>query len=194
VAGFHLLVAAGRAPNSEALNHAAAGVRVDVHGFISVNERLETNVAGIYALGDVKGGPAFTHISYDDYRIIRNNLLRGGHSTTRGRLVPYTVYIDPQLGRVGPTEQEARAQGRTVRIAKIPMRWVARALEMAVRRNEGRRGCGDSADPRRGRVGGRRGRDHVDARDRDDGQAAHPALAEGLNTLFMNTEKDGSTT
>ena len=66
-----------------------------------MSDRLETNVAGIYALGDVKGGPAFTHISYDDYRIIRNNLLRGGRSTTRDRLVPYTVYIDPQLGRIG---------------------------------------------------------------------------------------------
>jgi pyruvate/2-oxoglutarate dehydrogenase complex dihydrolipoamide dehydrogenase (E3) component len=86
ISGSHLLVAAGRVPNTEALNLAAAGVRVDAHGFISVNERLETNVAGIYALGDVKGGPAFTHISYDDFRIIRNNLLRGGHSTTRDRL------------------------------------------------------------------------------------------------------------
>jgi pyruvate/2-oxoglutarate dehydrogenase complex dihydrolipoamide dehydrogenase (E3) component len=136
IAGSHLLVAAGRAPNSEALSLAAAGVRVDARGFISVNERLETNVAGIYALGDVKGGPAFTHISYDDYRIIRNKLLRGGRSSTRDRLVPYTVYIDPvyidpQLGRVGLTEQEARAQGRTIRVATIPMSWVARALEMA---------------------------------------------------------------
>src|SRR5215471_5212483 len=131
VAGSHLLVAAGRVPNSDGLNLAAAGVRVDARGFIPVNDRLETNVAGIYALGDVKGGPAFTHISYDDYRILRDNLLRGGRSTTRGRLVPYTVYIDPQLGRIGLTEQEARAQGRAIRVAKIPMNWVARATETA---------------------------------------------------------------
>src|SRR5438270_113005 len=83
VAGSHLLVAAGRVPNSDGLNLGATGVQVDARGFIPVNDRLETNVAGIYGLGDVKGGPAFTHISYDDYRIIRNNLLRGGGSTTR---------------------------------------------------------------------------------------------------------------
>src|SRR5258708_11374455 len=131
VAGSHLLIAAGRAPNIDRLNLAAAGVKVDARGFIPVNHRLETNVAGIYALGDVKGGPAFTHISYDDYRIIRNNLLRGGQSTTRDRLIPYTVYIDPQLGRIGLTEQDAPAQGRTIHIAKIPMPWVARAVEPA---------------------------------------------------------------
>ena len=131
VTGSHLLIAAGRAPNSEQLNLAAAGVNVDARGFIPVDERLETNVAGVYALGDVNGGPAFTHISYDDYRIVRNNLLRGGHSSTKERLVPYTVYIDPQLGRIGLTEQEARAQGRAIRIAKIPMTWVARAVETA---------------------------------------------------------------
>jgi pyruvate/2-oxoglutarate dehydrogenase complex dihydrolipoamide dehydrogenase (E3) component len=95
-----------------------------------VNERLETNVPGIYALGDVKGGPAFTHISYDDWRIIRTNLLEGGHATTTGRLAPYTVFIDPQLGRVGLTEAEARAQGRSIRVAKLPMSDVARALEV----------------------------------------------------------------
>ena len=111
VTGSHLLLAAGRAPNSERLNLAATGVKVDARGFITVNDRLETNVPGIYALGDVKGGPAFTHISYDDYRIIRNNLLRGGKSSTKDRLVPYTVYTDPQLGRIGLTEQEAQAQG-----------------------------------------------------------------------------------
>jgi pyruvate/2-oxoglutarate dehydrogenase complex dihydrolipoamide dehydrogenase (E3) component len=95
-----------------------------------VNERLETNVRGIYALGDVKGGPAFTHISYDDFRIIRTNLLEGGHATTAGRLVPYTVFIDPQLGRVGLSEREAREQGRAIRVATMPMDYVARALEV----------------------------------------------------------------
>ncbi len=131
ITGSHLLLATGRVPNSERLILAAAGVNVDAHGLIPVDDRLQTNVAGIYALGDVKGGPAFTHISYDDYRIIRNNLLRGGQSSTRDRLVPYTVYIDPQLGRIGLTEQEARAQGRAIRVAKIPMSWVARAVETA---------------------------------------------------------------
>jgi pyruvate/2-oxoglutarate dehydrogenase complex dihydrolipoamide dehydrogenase (E3) component len=130
VSGSHLLVAAGRVPNTEALNLSAAGITTDKRGNIPVNERLETNVPGIYALGDVKGGPAFTHISYDDFRIIKVNLLDGGKATTTGRLVPYTVYIDPQLGRVGMTEAEARAQGRRIRIAKMPMSYVARALEM----------------------------------------------------------------
>jgi pyruvate/2-oxoglutarate dehydrogenase complex dihydrolipoamide dehydrogenase (E3) component len=92
---------------------------------VQVNERLETNVPGIYALGDVKGGPAFTHISYDDFRIIRANLLEGGNVTTTGRLVPYTIFIDPQLGRVGLTEWEARVQGRNIRVAKLPMDYVA---------------------------------------------------------------------
>jgi pyruvate/2-oxoglutarate dehydrogenase complex dihydrolipoamide dehydrogenase (E3) component len=95
-----------------------------------VNERLETNVPGIYALGDVNGGPAFTHISYDDFRILRTNLIEGGHAVTTGRLVPYTVFIDPQLGRVGLTEQEAREHGRNIRVAKIPMSYIARALEV----------------------------------------------------------------
>jgi len=130
VRGSHLLVATGRAPNSEALNLGAAGVAVDVHGYISVNERLETNVPGVYAIGDVKGGPAFTHISYDDFRILRENLLHGGHATISGRLVPNVVFMDPQLGVVGMRESEARAAGRNIRVARMPMSWVARALEM----------------------------------------------------------------
>ena len=81
-------------------------------------------------MGDVKGGPAFTHISYDDFRILKTNLIGGGGASTRGRLVPYTVFIDPQLGRVGLTESEARDQGFNVSIAKMPMSYVARALEV----------------------------------------------------------------
>jgi pyruvate/2-oxoglutarate dehydrogenase complex dihydrolipoamide dehydrogenase (E3) component len=128
--GSHLLVATGRVPNSDSLNLVAAGVRSDDRGFIQVNERLETNVEGIYALGDIKGGPAFTHISYDDFRILRANLLEGKPASTRDRQVPYCVFIDPQLGRIGMTESEARAQGRKIRVAKLPMTSVARALEV----------------------------------------------------------------
>ncbi len=128
--GSHLLLAAGRIPNTDSLNLRAAGVVMDSRGFIKTNSRLETNVAGVYALGDVKGGPAFTHISYDDYRIIRANLLEGGNATTEGRLVPYTVFLDPQLGRVGLTEAEAVAKGFGVEVATMPMNRVARALEM----------------------------------------------------------------
>ena len=128
--GSHLLAATGRAPNTEDLKLAAAGVETDGQGFIKVNERLETNVPGIYALGDVKGGPAFTHISYDDFRVIRTNLIEGGDATIKDRLVPYTVYLDPQLGRVGLTETEARAQGLRIKVARMPMTHVARALEV----------------------------------------------------------------
>jgi pyruvate/2-oxoglutarate dehydrogenase complex dihydrolipoamide dehydrogenase (E3) component len=128
--GSHLLVAVGRTPNTESLNLAATGLETDRAGFLPTNERLETAVTGIWALGDVKGGPAFTHISYDDYRIIKTNLIDGGNTTTTDRLVPYTVYIDPQLGRVGLSEDEANAQGRAIRVAKMPMQNVARALEV----------------------------------------------------------------
>lgn len=129
VDGTHLLVAVGRTPNTDRLNLAATGLQMDKAGFIPTNDRLETNVAGIYALGDVKGGPAFTHISYDDYRIIKTNLLQGGSASIAARLVPYTVYIDPQLGRIGVSEEEAAASGRPYKVAKMPMSHVARALE-----------------------------------------------------------------
>jgi len=128
--GSHLLVAAGRTPNTDWLNPAAAGVQVDKKGFIPTNEKQETNVPGIYALGDVKGGPAFTHISYDDFRIIRTNLLENGNATIHDRLVPYTVFIDPQLGRIGLSETEARDKGHNIKVAKMPMNYVARALEV----------------------------------------------------------------
>jgi dihydrolipoamide dehydrogenase len=126
----HVLVAGGRNPNTPALNLSAAGVETDDKGFIKVNERLETNVPHIYAMGDVKGGPAFTHISYDDYRILRDSLLHGKSATITDRLVPYTVFIDPQLGCVGLNENEAKKVGRAYKVAKMPMSYVARALEM----------------------------------------------------------------
>jgi pyruvate/2-oxoglutarate dehydrogenase complex dihydrolipoamide dehydrogenase (E3) component len=128
--GTHLLVATGRVSNTNTLNISAAGLIADDHGFLKVNSKLETNVEGIYALGDIKGEPAFTHISYDDFRILRTNLIEKGSATTEGRFVPYTVFIDPQLGRVGLTEAEARAQNKKFRVAKMPMSYVARALEV----------------------------------------------------------------
>jgi len=127
--GTHLLVATGRKPNTETLNLNAAGIVTDERGYITVNDKLETGVPGVYAVGDVNGGPAFTHISYDDYRVLKSNLLEGGNRTVAGRLLPYCVFIDPQLGRVGLSEREARAQGKKVRIARLPMTSVARAME-----------------------------------------------------------------
>lgn len=135
IKGSHLLMAAGRSPNTDRLSPKMAGVELDSHGFIKVNEHLETNVPGIYALGDVKGGPQFTHIAYDDFRIIRHNLIthpKHEKSSIKGRMVPYTVFIDPQLGRVGLTEAEARKiyAKDEIKVAKMPMAYVARALEI----------------------------------------------------------------
>ncbi len=121
LAGSHLLVATGRVPNTEGLNLEVAGIRTNDRGLIEVNERLETSVAGIYAFGDVTPGPAHTHKAFDDMRILRTNLVMGGDRTAEGRVVPYTVFIDPQLGRIGLTETEARAQGRNIRVAKSAM-------------------------------------------------------------------------
>ena len=129
VDGTHLLVAVGRTQNTEDLDLPAAGIATDDKGFVWVNSRLETNVAGVYGIGDVKGGPAFTHISYDDFRVLRANLLENKDVTIEGRMVPYTIFIDPQLGRIGLTEKEAREQKRAIRVAKMPMTYVARARE-----------------------------------------------------------------
>jgi pyruvate/2-oxoglutarate dehydrogenase complex dihydrolipoamide dehydrogenase (E3) component len=125
----HLLVATGRTPNTEELELDNAGVETDTDGFIKVNDRLETNIPGIWALGDVKGGPAFTHISYNDFQIIYGNLVEGKNLSTEHRIVPYTVFTDPQLGGVGITEKEARARGYRLKIGKLPMTAVARAIE-----------------------------------------------------------------
>jgi pyruvate/2-oxoglutarate dehydrogenase complex dihydrolipoamide dehydrogenase (E3) component len=129
VTGSHLLVATGRVPNSDAMGLDRAGVATTTHSFVRVNDALATTAAGIYAAGDVTGAPAFTHISYDDYRILKANLIDGGHAVTTGRLVPYVVFTDPQLGRVGMSETEARAAGRDIQVAMLPMTAVARAIE-----------------------------------------------------------------
>jgi pyruvate/2-oxoglutarate dehydrogenase complex dihydrolipoamide dehydrogenase (E3) component len=129
IEGSQLLSAIGRVPNTEALAPEAAGLRLDDRGFIEVDEYLETSVPGVYAMGDIKGGPAFTHLSYDDYRILHANLIRHQKQSTRDRIVPYTVFTDPQLGRAGLTERAARAQGRDIRVAKLPMGGVIRAIE-----------------------------------------------------------------
>lgn len=125
----HVLIAAGRNPQTKSLKPEKTGVMLDDKGYIVVNDKLETNVPGIYALGDVKGGPAFTHISYNDFIIVSQNLLDKGNFSTHNRLVPYCMFTDPQLGRVGITETEANKQGLSYKIAKLPMEKVARAIE-----------------------------------------------------------------
>jgi pyruvate/2-oxoglutarate dehydrogenase complex dihydrolipoamide dehydrogenase (E3) component len=198
--GSHILVATGRTPNTEMLDLPAAGVRTDPRGTIPVDERLETNVPGIYAIGDVNGGPAFTHISYDDFRILRANLVEGAHATTTGRLVPYTVFIDPQLGRVGLSEQEAARQGRRVRVARMPMDNVARALEV----DEPRGFMKALVDPDTSQIlgcailgieGGElmamleiAMMGHVPYTALRDAVFAHPTLAESFNNLFATLD------
>jgi len=129
IKGTHLLVAAGRTPNTDMLNLAATGVKVDSKGYIITNNKLQTSKRHIYAIGEVNGGPKFTHIVFDDYRIVAENLLKGGNASTANRLVPYCIFMDPQLGRVGITEKQAKEQGIDYKIAKLPMRLVARAIE-----------------------------------------------------------------
>lgn len=195
--GSHLLVATGRAPNSDTLNLAAAGVQTSDRGFIQVNDRLETTAEGVYALGDIKGGPAFTHISYDDFRIIRSNLIEKKTASTKNRQVPYTLFIDPQLGRVGLTESEARKQGRSIRVAKLPMTHVARALEVDETRGFMKAVVDAESNQILGAaILGLEGGEVMAALEvammgklpytaLRDGTFAHPTLVESLNNLFM---------
>ncbi|MBM0744425.1 mercuric reductase [Phormidium sp. CLA17] len=125
--GTHLLVAVGRAPTTDTLNLAAAGVAMDASGFIQVNDHLETNVLNIWALGDINGGPQYTHVALDDYRIIKANLIDGGNRSTSDRLVPSCLFIDPELAQVGLTETAARQQGYDIRVATLDASAIPRA-------------------------------------------------------------------
>lgn len=201
LSGSHLLVATGRTPNSDTLNLIAAQVATDQKGFIKVDDHLRTTAPDIYALGDIKGGPAFTHISYDDFRIIRSNLIEHKDASTKGRFVPYTVFIDPQLGRVGITETEARQQGRNIRVAKLPMSSVARALE--VDETRGFMKAIVDADNHQilgATVLGIEGGEVMSVLETAmmgklpytalrDATYAHPTLSESLNNLFMAMDK-----
>jgi pyruvate/2-oxoglutarate dehydrogenase complex dihydrolipoamide dehydrogenase (E3) component len=130
VEGSHLLVATGRLPNTEGIGLELAGIRSTPEGFVEVNERLETSAPGVWALGDCAGSPFFTHISFDDFRIVRDNLA-GAHRTTTGRQVPSCLFTDPELARVGLDESQAKRQGTPYRLGKIPMAAVLRTRTMA---------------------------------------------------------------
>lgn len=202
VDGSHLLVATGRTPNTGDLGLAAADVETDEHGYVRVNERLETSAEGVHAIGDVTGGPAFTHVSYDDFRVLRTNLLDGGQATTAGRHVPYTVFLDPQLGAIGMTEREAQAAGRRIRVARLPMTRVARALEVDEAR--GFMKAVVDADTQRilgARILGIEGGEiatllqiaimgDLPYTALRDGVFSHPTLAEALNNLFMAMDRE----
>jgi pyruvate/2-oxoglutarate dehydrogenase complex dihydrolipoamide dehydrogenase (E3) component len=129
IEGSHLLVATGRRPNTDDLGLDRAGVETDARGYIVTNDRLETNVPGIWALGDCNGRGAFTHTSYNDFEIVAANLLDGASRRVTDRITAYALYIDPPLGRAGMTEGEARATGQPVLVAKRPMTRVMRAVE-----------------------------------------------------------------
>ena len=123
--GTDILVATGRVPNTAAIGLEEAGVELDARGYIRVNERLETTASGVWAIGECAGSPHFTHVSVDDFRIIKDNLA-GGSRTTRDRIVPYCLFTDPPLAHVGLTEREAEGQGIAVRVARMPMSTVLR--------------------------------------------------------------------
>ncbi len=199
VQGSDLLAALGRVPNTEELILPAAGVETDSRGFIKVNDRLETTAPGVWALGDVNGGPQFTHASLDDWRVVTANLA-GGNRSTADRLVPYTLFIDPELGRVGMTEAEARRRGLRVRVARLAAAKVPRAvtsgetrgyLKAVVDADSGRI-LGASILSAEGgevmaviQVAMQAGMHYTGLRDM---VFAHPTMAEGLNDLFERLE------
>jgi pyruvate/2-oxoglutarate dehydrogenase complex dihydrolipoamide dehydrogenase (E3) component len=126
LAGTHLLVATGRRPNTENIGLELAGIELTDRGYLKVNERLQTTAPGVWAIGEVAGSPQFTHVSVDDFRVVRDNLAGGNHVAT-GRLIPYTLFTDPELARIGLNEKEAKARGIPYRLFKIPMKQVLRA-------------------------------------------------------------------
>jgi pyruvate/2-oxoglutarate dehydrogenase complex dihydrolipoamide dehydrogenase (E3) component len=200
IPGDLLLVAVGRRPATDGLNLEACGIETDERGFIVVDDALAASAEGVWAVGDCKGGPAFTHISYDDYRVLRDLWFDDSSSTPRtgigGRPVPYTVFTDPQLGRIGLSEKQAESEGIPFDVYSMPFSWIARALE-----------AGESvglmkviASPDDGRIlgaailgmeGGELATmislamaGGLTVSDLKDGIFPHPGLAEAFNNLF----------
>jgi pyruvate/2-oxoglutarate dehydrogenase complex dihydrolipoamide dehydrogenase (E3) component len=202
ITGSHLLAAVGRRPNTDGLGLASAGVRMDDRGYITVDDQLQTSAEGVWALGDVNGGPAFTHISYDDYRIVRDRLLKGVERRVTGRQIPYTVYSDPQLGRVGLTEREAQATGRRIAVARMPAKRAARAIETGNIRGLWKAVVDiDTEEILGAAILGHEGGEVMSVvqvammgglsyKALRDGVFAHPTYAESLNNLFMTLGQD----
>ncbi len=197
VEGTHLMVATGRLPNTEGIGLELAGIKTTKHGFIEVNDRLETSAPNVWALGDCVGGPFFTHISFDDFRIVRDNLA-GAQRTTTGRQVPSCLFTDPELARVGLDETRAKEQGIRYRLARTPMAAVLRTRTMAETRGFlkalisatddqilGFTGFGVGAGETMATVqlAMKAGLPYTLLRDMT---IAHPTLAEGIVSLFSN--------
>jgi len=195
IEGSHLLVAAGRVPNTEGLGLELAGVELTDRGFLKVNERLQTTAPGVWAIGEVAGSPLFTHISIDDFRVVHSNIT-GGNRVTTGRQVPFCLFTDPEFARIGLSEKEARAQGVPYRLFKIPMDGVLRARTMGETRGflkalvevEGDRILGftafavdDGEIMSSVQIAMLAGLPYTALRD---AIIAHPTLAEGLEALF----------
>jgi pyruvate/2-oxoglutarate dehydrogenase complex dihydrolipoamide dehydrogenase (E3) component len=130
LSGTHLLIATGRRPNTENIGLESAGIELTDRGYIKVNERLQTTAPGVWAIGEVAGSPQFTHVSVDDFRVVRDNLA-GGNRVTTGRQIPYTLFTDPELARIGLNEREAKARGISYRLFKIPLEQVLRARTLS---------------------------------------------------------------
>lgn len=196
----HVLVAVGRKPQLGEFGLEVAGIAVDEKGYVKVNAQLETSAEGIYALGDIKGGPAFTHVSYDDYRLIIQHVVKEKQIDITDRLVPYCMFIDPQLGRVGITEQEAREKGLDIKVAVLQNDSVARSIETGDERGMMKA----IVDAKTGKILGaavlaEQGGEIVTILQMAmiggvtyeqilNGVFAHPTYAESLNNLFMTLE------
>jgi pyruvate/2-oxoglutarate dehydrogenase complex dihydrolipoamide dehydrogenase (E3) component len=195
IEGTDILVATGRMPNTAGIGLEEAGVEMDARGYIRVNERLETTAPDVWAMGECAGSPQFTHVAFDDFRVVRDNLA-GGKRTTAGRLIPFCMFTDPELARVGLNEIEARSQGLEYRLAKLPMRTVLRTRTLSETRGfmkalieaRGDRLLGFTMlGPAAGEViavvqtAMLAGMPYTGLRD---AIFTHPTMAEGLNALF----------
>ncbi|MBD2766612.1 mercuric reductase [Hymenobacter sp. BT664] len=200
--GTHLLVATGRRPNSDQLGLGFAGIRTDDEGYILVNDKLQTNVRGVYALGDIHPGPQFTHLSYDDYRVVRDALLHGRRRSARQRPLPYCVFTDPPLARIGLSEGQAREQQVPYRVATMPVRTIGRAQHTGESQGFWKVLVGDDdrllgatlLGPEAGEImaiievamAGR-----LKYQQLQDMVFAHPTWAEGLNNVFRDLRRGG---
>jgi pyruvate/2-oxoglutarate dehydrogenase complex dihydrolipoamide dehydrogenase (E3) component len=198
--GSHLLVATGRQPNTDALDLEVAGIETDERGFIRVNEHLETSARDVYALGEVNGGPAHTHVAYDDGRIVRDAMLEQVKRSAKHRVIPYTMYTDPQLARVGMNENEARASGKNAVVYTLPMTRVARALETAETAGLMKAVVDDHGKILGAAVLGVEGGELLSllqtammggltAEDLREAMYAHPSLSESVNNLFSGSPR-----